>query len=130
MLLSSLYHTFSCRSEKDCTVFLSFDLFGIALSLLAIYTSGIYYAFWCDQGLQNFYMITVTAIFIVAMIIQLPSMNIADHVKMAVFVMWAAYGVVPTFHWTIVMGGFEHPVVKVSSPYPYGLLITVFCDIY
>lgn len=51
MFLSSLYHTFNCRSEKDCDLFLAYDLFGIALSLLAIYTSGIYYAFWCNQVL-------------------------------------------------------------------------------
>jgi Haemolysin-III related. len=44
-----MYHTFSCRSERAFTCFLSFDLFGIALSLLAIYMSGIYYAFWCDR---------------------------------------------------------------------------------
>lgn len=48
MILSSVYHTFSCRSEKHYECFLSFDLLGIALSLLAIYISGIYYAFWCD----------------------------------------------------------------------------------
>lgn len=47
MILSSVYHTFSCRSERDYWCFLSFDLFGIALSLLSIYMSGIYYAFWC-----------------------------------------------------------------------------------
>ncbi|CAH1999827.1 unnamed protein product [Acanthoscelides obtectus] len=48
MGLSAMYHTFSCRSEVDCYRFLSYDLFGIALSLLAVYTSGIYYAFWCE----------------------------------------------------------------------------------
>lgn len=49
MSLSAIYHTFNCRSCRDCDIFLTFDLFGIALSLLAIYTSGIYYAFWCDS---------------------------------------------------------------------------------
>lgn len=49
MILSSMYHTFSCRSEKDYWCFLTFDLFGIALSLLAIYMSGVYYAFWCHK---------------------------------------------------------------------------------
>lgn len=53
MVLSSLYHTFSCRSQTDFDSFLMFDLFGIALSLLAIYTSGIYYAFWCEQVSNN-----------------------------------------------------------------------------
>lgn len=49
MVFSSVYHTFSCRSEKHYECFLSMDLLGIALSLLAIYISGIYYAFWCDD---------------------------------------------------------------------------------
>lgn len=48
MILSSLYHTFTCRSERDAHCFLLYDLFGIAISLYAIYVSGIYYAFWCD----------------------------------------------------------------------------------
>lgn len=135
MILSSLYHTFSCRSERDFHSFLSFDLFGIALSLLAIYTSGIFYAFWCQKvkcdstfefrvligifcipkDLQNFYLITVTLIFVVAMILQIPSLNVNVNVKMFVFVAWAAYGVVPTLHWTIKMGGMENPLVAVKN---------------
>lgn len=49
MCLSSFYHIFCCRSETDYDCFLTYDLFGIALSLLAIYISGIYYAFWCHS---------------------------------------------------------------------------------
>lgn len=49
MIFSSIYHTFSCKSEKHYDCFLSVDLLGIALSLLAIYISGIYYAFWCHD---------------------------------------------------------------------------------
>lgn len=49
MVMSTIYHTFSCRSEKDYDCFLAFDLLGIALSLIAIYISGIYYAFWCQD---------------------------------------------------------------------------------
>ncbi|KAJ8977550.1 hypothetical protein NQ317_018663 [Molorchus minor] len=97
--------------KKDCHLFLSYDLFGIALSLLAIYTSGVYYAFWCEEGLQNFYLSTVTLIFVIAMMLQIPKFKINDNVKMLVFVAWAAYGVIPTLHWTIHMGGFENPVV-------------------
>ncbi|KOB71796.1 Uncharacterized protein OBRU01_13164 [Operophtera brumata] len=43
LALSSLYHTFSCHSECTYNTFLMYDLFGIALSLLAIYTSGIFF---------------------------------------------------------------------------------------
>lgn len=113
MLLSAIYHTFSCKSEHHCDYFLSFDLFGIALSLLAIYISGIYYAFWCEQHLQNFYLSTITFIFVMAMVLQIPSLKVNSHVKMLVFVGWAAYGVLPTLHWAIYMGGFENPIVAV-----------------
>ncbi|KAL3279387.1 hypothetical protein HHI36_016897 [Cryptolaemus montrouzieri] len=121
MSLSSIYHTFNCRSEKDCDIFLSFDLFGIALSLLAIYTSGIYYAFWCNSDLQNFYMSTVTFIFVIAMILQVPQLEVDSYVKMFVFVGWAAYGVVPTFHWAYTMGGLENPIVALLLPRVLGM---------
>lgn len=49
LVLSSVYHTFCCRSAKDYSCFLSYDLFGIAMALLVIYISGIYYAFWCHD---------------------------------------------------------------------------------
>ncbi|KAJ8911588.1 hypothetical protein NQ315_016125, partial [Exocentrus adspersus] len=121
MALSSLYHTFSCRSEEDCYTFLSYDLFGIALSLLAIYTSGIYYAFWCDEELQSFYLTTITFIFILAMILQIPRLNVNSNLKMMVFVAWACYGVIPTLHWTFHMGGFENPVVCLLLPRVLGM---------
>lgn len=49
MCLSSFYHIFCCRSQTDYDCFLTYDLFGIALSILGIYISGIYYAFWCHS---------------------------------------------------------------------------------
>lgn len=137
MVMSSIYHTFSCRSEKDYDCFLAFDLFGIALSLIAIYISGIYYAFWCQdvssntlckmhlsimrnpfQALRNFYICTVGLIFVVCLVLQIPRLNVPTHIKTLTFVLWAAYGIIPTLHWAIVMGGFENAMVRVSSWLP------------
>lgn len=123
MILSSVYHTFSCRSEKDYWCFLSFDLFGIALSLLSIYMSGVYYAFWCHKELQLFYLITVLAIFIVAMVLQIPRLNVNENVKLVVFVAWAAYGVLPTLHWSIAMGGMDNPIVRMLLPRVLGMYL-------
>lgn len=139
MIFSSVYHTFSCRSEEHYDCFLSFDLLGISLSLLAIYISGIYYAFWCHdvwtnttfknilfflicilfffKNLRNFYTTTIAAIFITAMIMQIPRLNVTSHIKMTVFVGWAAYGILPTMHWAITMGGFQNTMVAVSIYY-------------
>uniref|UniRef100_A0AAR5NXD4 Progestin and adipoQ receptor family member 3 n=1 Tax=Dendroctonus ponderosae TaxID=77166 RepID=A0AAR5NXD4_DENPD len=121
MALSAIYHTFCCRSEEDCYYFLSYDLFGIALSLYGIYVSGIYYAFWCDQLMQHFYLISVTGIFVLAMVLQIPSLGINDNVKISTFVCWAAYGVVPTFHWANSLGWFESPVVALLLPRVLGM---------
>ncbi|XP_058443283.1 progestin and adipoQ receptor family member 3 isoform X2 [Malaya genurostris] len=116
MILSSIYHTFSCKSESSYECFLAYDLFGIALSLLAIFISGIYYAFWCNEELRNFYIITIGVIFTLAMVLQIPRLKINSNVKMMAFVAWAAYGVVPTLHWYIVMGGAESTMVKLFIP--------------
>lgn len=48
------------------------------------------------------------------MVLQIPSLGINDNIKILTFVSWAAYGVVPTFHWGTSMGWFESPVVAVS----------------
>lgn len=48
MITSVVYHTFNCRSETHFHRLLKYDLYGISFSLLAIYLSGIYYAFWCN----------------------------------------------------------------------------------
>jgi len=62
-----------------------------------------------------FYLITVFLIFAFAMVLQIPKLKIDANTKMIVFLIWAVYGVVPTFHWTYTMGGMENPVVQVSQ---------------
>lgn len=76
--------------------------------------SGIYYAFWCYPDWQYFYLISVTLIFVVAMVLQAPKLNFSSNVKMLVFVGWAAYGVIPTIHWIVKLGGLDNPVVTVN----------------
>lgn len=131
-ILSTVYHTFSCRSAKAYDICLSYDMFGIALSLLAIFISGIYYAFWCQsvrililfesrtitaiktfQTLRNFYVISVGIIFVMAMVLQLPRLAVKDNIKMMALLGWAVYGVVPTCHWYFEMGGSENRMVQV-----------------
>jgi hypothetical protein len=47
------------------------------------------------------------------MALQYPRFHVDAHTKLLVFVGWAAYGVVPTIHWTIMMGGWQNPIVEV-----------------
>lgn len=76
-----------------------------------------------SQELQRFYLITVLAIFIFAMVLQLPRFNIDSNIKLGVFVAWAVYGVLPTLHWTIAMGGLENPIVRMLIPRVIGMYI-------
>jgi len=76
-----------------------------------------------SQELQYFYLITVLTIFIFAMILQIPKLNIDGNIKLAVFVAWAIYGVLPTLHWTIAMGGFDNPIVKMLIPRVMGMYV-------
>lgn len=75
------------------------------------------------QGLQRFYLVTVLAIFIVAMLLQLPRYQVNDNIKLAVFVGWAVYGVLPTLHWTVAMGGMQNPVVSLLLPRVLGMYV-------
>ena len=75
------------------------------------------------QELQRLYLITVLAIFIFAMILQIPSLNINSNIKLTVFVSWAIYGVLPTLHWTVAMGGFDNPIVSMLIPRVIGMYI-------
>lgn len=70
--------------------------------------------FLCFKNLRNFYTTTVAAIFLTAMVMQIPRLNVTSHIKMIVFVSWAAYGILPTLHWAIEMGGFKNTMVSVS----------------
>lgn len=55
------------------------------------------------------------------MVLQVPRFNVSSNLKLAVFVAWAAYGVVPTFHWVLVMGGTANPVVQLLLPRVLGM---------
>lgn len=75
------------------------------------------------QDIQRFYLSTVLLIFIIAMVLQIPSLNVNSNVKLLTFVGWAIYGVLPTFHWSIIMGGMENPIVKMLIPRVLGMYL-------
>jgi hypothetical protein len=51
----------------------------------------------------------------ISMVMHVPRLKIKDHIKITVFVSWAAFGVIPTIHWYFEMGGRENTMVDVSS---------------
>lgn len=109
MILSALFHTFTCHSKKVSESCLSLDLMGITLGLLATYLSGIYYAFYCHDWWRDFYLTTVGSIFLLASAVQMWPKFAAEEfalLRISLFTIWAIYGLVPTIHWIYLQGGF------------------------
>lgn len=51
--------------------------------------------------------------FALAMVVQIPKLQVSLNAKIGILVTWAAYGVIPLGHWTVIMGGSENELVKV-----------------
>ncbi|XP_037943627.1 progestin and adipoQ receptor family member 3-like [Teleopsis dalmanni] len=112
MLLSSIYHIFSCKSEEHYDFFLSVDFLGISLSLVAIYISGMYYAFWCFNKLRIIYSVISMGMFVAAMVAQIPKLNVSLNAKIVLLLAWSCYGIIPMTHWSVVMGGMQNELVQ------------------
>uniref|UniRef100_A0A0C9RKK2 PAQR3_0 protein n=1 Tax=Fopius arisanus TaxID=64838 RepID=A0A0C9RKK2_9HYME len=120
LITSAIYHTFSCRSDTIYNTLLAIDMLGISLCLLAIYLTGVHFAFSCYENHRFFYISTVVLIFIIAVVMQIPKYNFSSNVKISVLFAWAAYGVIPTIHGIIVMG-IQHPMIQQLFPRIIGM---------
>lgn len=132
MIMSSLFHTFTCHSHNVSQTCLSLDLGGITLALLASYLSGIHYAFWCHDNWRAFYLVTVAGIFVVATGAQFHPKFAKEeyfHFRVALFMVWALYGLVPTVHYIFLHGGFGSSEPLVSALLPRIGIMYAICGV-
>lgn len=66
------------------------------------------------QDIRQFYIIAVGVIFATAMAMQIPYLNVPSNLKIIIFVGWALFGILPTTHWAIKMGGLHNKMVSVG----------------
>ncbi len=107
MFMSSIYHTFTAHSRTVSEKCLALDMAGITLALLATYLSGVYYSFYCQPEIRDFYLATVAGIFAIAAGAQFyPKFTDESYgwIRVTLFVLWSAYGIVPTIHFVYVHG--------------------------
>lgn len=112
--LSTLYHIFHCRSAESFQCWLGIDLLGISASLLGIFVSSVYYAFWCHPYWMAFYLFMSTLMYAVSMSVQMLPMFLDkkfDKIRTLVFFSWAVSGTIPLCHWAVNNGGFLEPLV-------------------
>lgn len=57
------------------------------------------------------------------MVLQIPKLEVNGNIKLTVFVAWAAYGVLPTLHWSMAMGGMDNPMVNMLIPRVLGMYV-------
>ncbi|KAK7085094.1 Progestin and adipoQ receptor member 3 [Halocaridina rubra] len=137
MILSSLYHTLNCTSEKACMKWLAFDIFGISTSFFAIFLSGIYYGFWCPEyDLHRYiYCGLVCIVFAGAVAFLLTPKFLRDDwewARVTLFTSWAASGIIPTVHWIYLYFGNTTGIVELFLPRIFtmygicGLAVTVY----
>ena len=60
------------------------------------------------------YTTIAIGLFIVAMATMIPKLKVSLNVKIAILLIWAAYGIIPISHWTIITGGLSNPLVQVG----------------
>ena len=114
MAMSTGYHTFCCTSKDSYHCWLSYDLCGISFSLLAIYITGIYYAFWCHDTTRTFYIGLSCALFFLSLIMQTTPKYMGNEyskIRLVFFMSWSIFGVLPCIHWIVLNGGFATPYV-------------------
>jgi len=122
-LLSTLYHTFCCISDRSYRRWLTVDMTGVAAALLGIYCSGIYIAYRDNTYWLAVHLAVTSLLFLMAMTAQFlfvaksqsdnnnlkqdeveESHNSSFHWRLFFFTLWAVYGVIPTLQWVVVKG--------------------------
>ncbi|XP_036342103.1 adiponectin receptor protein 2-like [Rhagoletis pomonella] len=69
-----------------------------------------------EETLRIIYSVIALCMFGLAMLVQIPKLNVSLDAKIGVLVLWAAYGIIPLAHWTYVMGGFDNELVRLMVP--------------
>jgi len=101
MVFSSLFHLLYCRSLEVYKFMVRLDYSGVALLISGSYFPWLYYSFYCSSNWQIFYLTTVVILGFITFCISLfeffsdPRFN---EVRVAVFISFGAFCVVPTLH--------------------------------
>lgn len=68
------------------------------------------------QFLRTLYSTIALGMFGLAIAVQIPKLNVSMNGKVAVLLLWSAYGILPLGHWAVAMGGLEHELVGLMVP--------------
>ncbi|CAG0896595.1 unnamed protein product [Cyprideis torosa] len=118
LTLSVVFHVFNCVSQAVCYTTFKWDVLGVALATFTFYWTGIYCGYQCFPFWRTFYWLSSFSVFVITVALHQWKEFLLDKYRSArifLFVLWAAYGIVPTLHWIYLYGGIGHPWVKAST---------------
>ena len=100
-LCSTFYHMFKCYSDWSCQCLLSFDIAGIILMIYMSTLTGIYFGYECYVELRMGYMVilSVVSLVMILTVIAPEVIGISEEMKTWTYASFAAFGVIPLFHW-------------------------------
>ncbi|GAB6026921.1 hypothetical protein CHUAL_013564 [Chamberlinius hualienensis] len=108
--LSSMFHTFSCHSERVGKLFSKLDYCGIALLIIGSFIPWLYYGFYCEFQPKLIYLIVVVVLGITAVIVSLwdrfgePKFR---WLRAGLFMGFGLSGVIPAIHYLAAEGFFN-----------------------
>uniref|UniRef100_A0A671L7R3 Progestin and adipoQ receptor family member 3-like n=2 Tax=Sinocyclocheilus anshuiensis TaxID=1608454 RepID=A0A671L7R3_9TELE len=119
MLCSVGYHLFCChRSEKNSHRWMALDYAGISIGIIG-YVPGVFYAFYCNNYWRQVYLVTVLAMMLAVFFAQIHPHYLTkkwQKLRSVIFCAVAGYGLIPTFHWIWLSGGFSSDIVQEVVP--------------
>lgn len=120
-LCSTVYHLFSCHSERVNWRVMQFDYQGIGLFIVGSFYPPVFYGFYCYPHLQSLYLAMVTipgTISVVAPFFERWHQASMQPVRVLLFACTAASGVIPLVHHRFFIPHIEHvfPHLEHSTP--------------
>lgn len=120
MLCSVGFHLFCChRSEKTSRRWMALDYAGISIGIIGCYVPGVFYAFYCNNYWRQVYLVTVLAMMLAVFFAQIHPHYLSkkwQKLRSLLFCAVAGYGLIPTFHWIWISGGFGSHIVQEFLP--------------
>jgi len=108
---SALYHIFKCHSQETYDLMLKLDMGAIALGIAGMTSASCYFGFYCFPYLRIFYALFPLFFGLLLWLIIVVPNSCGYPLRLLLFVLFTAFGIIPLIHWAIILG-FSSKIVQ------------------
>ena len=118
MLCSVFYHLFNCMSSRVHSTLLMLDLCGIGLSIFGCFLYGLHLSFECHHDWRILYEIMIICVIFIAIMYCAHDVQLLKtrSIRIILFVTISLLGLLPSFHWYYLHGGWSSETVQHFFP--------------